>query len=456
MLSVSLLLFALSGPVGQATPSESDAPRPVGGRIQEPRRVNGPAPRYPEAARRAGLAGVVVLECTIAPKGVVSHVAVRSGARMLADAAVEAVRKWGYTPTLLDGVAVPVIMTVTVNFKMESVSYEDLIDSLRHKEDEIRAAAALNLRGVRKSFTGKAEMRDAIDALEALAEKDPSPRVRALAAESLAALDGRPLPPIKVGPLPSAGPATPTEPAPSEATTTDGGARSVAWGTFVDPLGQCGIEESDGRLEMSVPAGAYDLSIELGQVTAPRLMRPVDGDHEVQVTVDELPDPGPGPPGQPRRPFHGAGLLLWKDERTYVRLEAAVIRAVDDSVVRYWLFEVRSDGKVVGGLAPNARRLEAGPTDLRFTRRGSELVAHVRQGDGNWQEAGRASLQMAAPLSLGIAAVNRARSPLRARFSRFELTTAPGAIGRETGSKPAKPGGPLTPTSTPDRASARR
>lgn len=439
MLSVSLLLLALAGSVGQSTPSQTDVPRVVGGRIQEPRRVKGAAPRYPEAARRAGLAGVVVLECTISPKGEVSHIAVRRGARMLADAAAEGVRKWGYTPTLLDGVAVPVIMTVTVNFKMESVSYLDLIDSLRHKDEEVRAAAARNLRGVR-NFTGKSQLRDAIDRLEVLAEKDPSPMVRAFAAQSLSALDGRPLPAMNVEPPPATGPAAATESTTPEAIATYGGARTVAWGTFVDPLGQCGIVERDGGLEMSVPAGAYDLSIELGQVTAPRLMRPADGDQQAQVTIEALPEPEPGPPDQPRRPFHGAGLLLWKDERTYVRLEAAVMRAVDDSVVRYSLFEVRSDGKVVGGLAPNALRLLAGPADLRLDRRGSEIVAYVRQQGGDWREAGRASIQMAAPVSLGIAAVNRATSPLRARFSRFELTSAAGGIGRETDSKPAKPG----------------
>jgi len=34
-------------------------------------------------------------------------------------AALEAVRQWEYTPTLLEGVPVPVIMTVTVNFRLQ-------------------------------------------------------------------------------------------------------------------------------------------------------------------------------------------------------------------------------------------------------------------------------------------------------------------------------------------------
>jgi TonB family protein len=37
---------------------------------------------------------------------------------MLDEAALEAVRKWVYTPTLLSGVPTPVVMTVTVNFAL--------------------------------------------------------------------------------------------------------------------------------------------------------------------------------------------------------------------------------------------------------------------------------------------------------------------------------------------------
>ena len=40
------------------------------------------------------------------------------GIPLLDAAAIEAVKQWIYTPTLLNGVPVPVIMTVTVNFKL--------------------------------------------------------------------------------------------------------------------------------------------------------------------------------------------------------------------------------------------------------------------------------------------------------------------------------------------------
>jgi TonB family protein len=38
---------------------------------------------------------------------------------MLDQAAIEAVKGWQFTPTLRDGIAVPVVMTVTVNFTLQ-------------------------------------------------------------------------------------------------------------------------------------------------------------------------------------------------------------------------------------------------------------------------------------------------------------------------------------------------
>jgi protein TonB len=90
----------------------------IGGAIESPRRLKNVAPVYPELAKQARVQGVVVLECTISPEGQVTAVKVLRGIPLLDEAAVAAVRQWVYTPTVLNGVAVPVIMTVTVNFKI--------------------------------------------------------------------------------------------------------------------------------------------------------------------------------------------------------------------------------------------------------------------------------------------------------------------------------------------------
>jgi protein TonB len=62
--------------------------------------------------------GVVILEATIGPRGDVTAVRVLRGIPLLDQAAIDAVKQWTYEPTLLNGVPVPVIMTVTVNYKL--------------------------------------------------------------------------------------------------------------------------------------------------------------------------------------------------------------------------------------------------------------------------------------------------------------------------------------------------
>jgi len=91
----------------------------VGGQIEESRKLRHVDPVYPEIAILARVRGIVILECTISPQGKVRNVKVLRGIPLLDQAAMEAVQQWVYTPTLLNGVPVLVIMTVTVNFSLE-------------------------------------------------------------------------------------------------------------------------------------------------------------------------------------------------------------------------------------------------------------------------------------------------------------------------------------------------
>ena len=111
------------GVVGGVVGGLPDAPAPVqavrvGGQIKEPKKLKHVAPNYPDIAKQGRVQGVVILECTISPQGKVTDVKVLRGIPLLDAAAIEAVKQWVYTPTLLNGVPVPVIMTVTVNFRL--------------------------------------------------------------------------------------------------------------------------------------------------------------------------------------------------------------------------------------------------------------------------------------------------------------------------------------------------
>jgi protein TonB len=99
-------------------PAGDGAPRRVGGDIREPRKLRHVVPAYPEVARLARVRGTVTLECIVTPEGRVAEVRVVSGNPLLDPAAVRAVEQWQFTPTLLNGVPVPVILTVTVKFDL--------------------------------------------------------------------------------------------------------------------------------------------------------------------------------------------------------------------------------------------------------------------------------------------------------------------------------------------------
>ena len=75
-------------------------------------------PIYPEIAKRARIQGDVRLQAVITPEGTIAQLTVISGHPLLAPAALDAVRQWRFRPYLLNGQAVPVETTITVNFRL--------------------------------------------------------------------------------------------------------------------------------------------------------------------------------------------------------------------------------------------------------------------------------------------------------------------------------------------------
>ena len=90
----------------------------AGGKIAAPQKIHNVNPVYPQEAKDAGVQGVVIIEAKIAPDGSVAEAWVLQSIPMLDGPALEAVRQWRYTPTLLNGAPVPIIVTVTVNFTL--------------------------------------------------------------------------------------------------------------------------------------------------------------------------------------------------------------------------------------------------------------------------------------------------------------------------------------------------
>lgn len=77
------------------------------------------APIYPMIAKQTHIQGVVILEAVLDAQGQVASVRVLRSIPQLDRAALDAVQQWRFTPALLNGQAVPVVITVTVNFTLQ-------------------------------------------------------------------------------------------------------------------------------------------------------------------------------------------------------------------------------------------------------------------------------------------------------------------------------------------------
>ena len=192
------------------------------------------------------------------------------------------------------------------------------------------------------------------------------------------------------------------------------------WGKPIDPDGDCKfeIDEDNNRIKIAIPGTPHVLSAELGRRNAPRLLRPVAGDFDVSVSVDGVFHPSGRATTKEYAPYHGAGILVWQDERNYLRLEIA--SDIHRGKVRsYANFELRK-----GGALALSRGLEIkdGSTHLRLERRGSEVRAAFGPDGVRWTRFDPLLVDFEDGLSVGLVAINSATKPLNAGLEMFSIT----------------------------------
>jgi TonB family protein len=88
----------------------------VGTNVQAAKLTEKPEPIYPDQARQARIQGVVRLNAMIAADGTVENLQLVSGHPLLVSAATDAVRRYRYQPTLLNGTPVKVVTQIDVPF----------------------------------------------------------------------------------------------------------------------------------------------------------------------------------------------------------------------------------------------------------------------------------------------------------------------------------------------------
>ncbi len=202
--------------------------------------------------------------------------------------------------------------------------------------------------------------------------------------------------------------------------------RVPGWGEVVDPSRDCKVshDPSRDRLTISVPGTPHVLSAEVAgmPLSAPRVVQSVYGDFKATVRAVGRLEPGSSKSTH-YDPYHGAGLVVWKDDRNYLRLERAVA-TIRGRSTPYLNYEQRRDGRLTLSLGIP---IEDHPIHLKIDRVDG-VVRAWRSPDGSkWSLLPDLPASMINRVEVGVVAINSSSRLLRAELERFRIDTSSGA-----------------------------
>ncbi len=192
----------------------------------------------------------------------------------------------------------------------------------------------------------------------------------------------------------------------------------VGWNEVIDPDHDCRTQINGDTVHIEIPATAHDFAAELKLWNTPRLLTQVTGDFVLDVRVDGDFQPGGGSTIEGRKAYHGAGLLLVRDDQNHLSLQRGAVD-LGDRIRHYANFELRrgSDGKVIN----REFELEPKETYLRLARRGNKVLAMASQDGSNWRAFNPLTISFPETLNVGVEAINSAQRPFACSFQQLSL-----------------------------------
>lgn len=164
-----------------------------------------------------------------------------------------------------------------------------------------------------------------------------------------------------------------------------------------------------GVLRVRIPSGK-DLFRE--NKTAPRYVKPITGDFQIETRVSFL----------PKENYQGAGLLIYNDDNNYIRFERAYggIGGGAEGI----RVDVCKGGEYSPLVTPDDLPTDAEQVDLKIVRHGRIFTAYWRLGEeSEWSEAGKFESNFPATVLAGLIACNTARE-VTAEFAYIRLLPA--------------------------------
>ncbi len=190
-----------------------------------------------------------------------------------------------------------------------------------------------------------------------------------------------------------------------------------SWGLKVDPDRDCRFALDGDRLTINVPATKHNLCVEVREMNAPRVLREIDGDFIAQIKVSGNVGHQGSSTSRQYYGYHGAGWLLWQDERNYIRLERAAI-AREGGGVHYGNFELRKDGQLASS---QPVQLPDQDITLRLERRGGQVLGAVSTDGITWRYFNPIAIKLPRRVRLGVAAINTSTERFKATFTGREI-----------------------------------
>jgi regulation of enolase protein 1 (concanavalin A-like superfamily) len=180
------------------------------------------------------------------------------------------------------------------------------------------------------------------------------------------------------------------------------------WGQPEDPGKDCEIALDGTALVIEVPATPHDLLPTAGKRNAPRVTRDNEGNFAARVKVTGTMAPGSQ---------QGAGLVLYLDERNFVRLELCGAKE-GDAASRILRFGYWQDGR----LQPDDELAVPATTAwIRMTRRINKLKAEISADGETWTEVKTIPIRLSSRMRLGAIATNTAPTPLAVRLEEYQV-----------------------------------
>ncbi len=152
------------------------------------------------------------------------------------------------------------------------------------------------------------------------------------------------------------------------------------------------FDTSGGVLKLKIPGGT-DLFGE--NQTAPRLLKPISGDFEIETKVKFDPKTG----------YQGAGILVFNNEKNFLRFERG-FGGIDggESGVR---LDKSVDGEYSAVSGTSNNETASGEVDLKLLRKGKTFTAFMRENsDSEWREVGEFASDYPETVQVGIIGIS--------------------------------------------------